>query len=295
MRFLRLTLLHSYFSIINQNKKKALTLINIGIFLTIFAISSALISFLIETKISEKEEELIYLQIGALETGKELSDLEIWMVILEASFNDEETSKMFKQVFMNTKMGARTISQKDFYSPDIYYFGREVKEDFINPEFNIFDKDGPLYKNIIDSLAGVWDDEEVIKFKKSIINLDKSYKKIEKIDFNNFKYEKIPSLDEILKEVLDSSENDKIANYHSDMQSFTLSMINWGKQMIKYLKSSHAYDRDYINEINKEIISLSRNEKNIILVTFIFQLIIFIIIQFFEINSFESNFKKKTK
>ena len=51
MRFLRLTLLHSYFSIINKNKKKSLTLINTGIFLTLFAITSALISFFIEIKI----------------------------------------------------------------------------------------------------------------------------------------------------------------------------------------------------------------------------------------------------
>ena len=65
--------------------------------------------------------------------------------------------------------------------------------------------------------------------------------------------------------------------------------------MIKFLKSTHATNRDNIDEINKEIISLSKNEKNIILITFIFQLIIFVIIQFFEINSFTANFKKKTK
>ena len=65
--------------------------------------------------------------------------------------------------------------------------------------------------------------------------------------------------------------------------------------MMKYMKGLNAVVRDDINEINNEIISLSKNEKNIILTTFIFQLIIFIIIQFFEINSLTSNFRKKIK
>jgi len=64
---------------------------------------------------------------------------------------------------------------------------------------------------------------------------------------------------------------------------------------MKVLKASHAYERDYLNEVNKEIILYSKNEKNIILITFIFQFFIFIIIQFFEVNSFNSNIKKTIK
>ena len=63
MRFLRFTLLQAYFSSIQKNKKKALLFINVGIFLSIFAFSSAAISFFIEKKISEKQTELLYLQI----------------------------------------------------------------------------------------------------------------------------------------------------------------------------------------------------------------------------------------
>ena len=48
-----------------------------------------------------------------------------------------------------------------------------------------------------------------------------------------------------------------------------------------------------IDELNKQIINLSNKEKNIILLAFILQLIIFIIIQFFEISSVNLNFKKK--
>ena len=49
-------------------------------------------------------------------------------------------------------------------------------------------------------------------------------------------------------------------------------------------------------EINDKIIKLSEHEKNLIFIAFFLQLIIFIIIQFFEISSVVShNIKKKAK
>ena len=61
------------------------------------------------------------------------------------------------------------------------------------------------------------------------------------------------------------------------------------------MKSINYAEIDLIKDVNSEILTLSKNEKNIILITFIFQLIIFIIIQIFEINSFNINFKNKKK
>ena len=63
MRYLRFTLLQSYFIFLKKNKSKALRVINLGIFLSIFALSSAIISFVIEQKISNKQTELINYQI----------------------------------------------------------------------------------------------------------------------------------------------------------------------------------------------------------------------------------------
>jgi len=53
MRILRLSFLRQYF-LLSKNIKKALLIINIGIFLSIFAATSAAISFYIEKKINEK-------------------------------------------------------------------------------------------------------------------------------------------------------------------------------------------------------------------------------------------------
>ena len=300
MRFLRLTFLQSYFLTINKNKKKALTLINTGIFFTLFAITAALISFSIETKISEKEGELIELQISILETGRSISDLDTWLSIYESGHNENQSSRVFNQFFSNTKLGSRTISQKDFFTANIYYNLMEIKE-MIDPEFNVFDNNDPYYKEIINLLTDVWDEEDIEKFKKATFNFTESYKKIEKLDLNDFKDKKIPSLDEILNEILNYSENNlnsvnnKLSDYDYAIESFNLETIKWGKQIMKVFKATHAYQRDYMNEVNKEIISYSKNEKNIILITFIFQFFIFLIIQFFEVNSFNSNIKKIIK
>ena len=300
MRFLRFTFLQSYFLTINKNKKKALTLINTGIFFTVFAITAALISFSIETKISKKESELIQLQISILESGREVAEIETWLSIYESGHNENQSSRVFNQFFSNTKLGSRTISQKDYFTPSIYYSLIEIKE-LNDPEFNVFDNNDPYYKEIIEMLTGVWDEEDIDKFKKAIFNFTESYKKIEKLDFNDFKNNKIPSLDEILNEILNYSENnlnsvnDKLSDYDFAIDTFNLRAIQWGKQLMKVFKAMHAYERDYMNEVNKEIISYSKNEKNIILITFIFQFFIFLIIQFFEVNSFNSNIKKIIK
>ena len=300
MRFLRFTFLQSYFLTINKNKKKALTLINIGIFFTVFAITAALISYSIETKISKKESELIQLQISILKTGREVAEIETWLSIWESSHNENQSSRVFSQFFSNTKLGSRTISQKDYFAPNIYYSLIEIKE-LSDPEFNVFDNNDPFYKEIIETLTGVWDEEDIDKFKKAVFNFTESYKKIEKLDFNDFKNNKIPSLDEILNEILNYSENnlnsvnDKLSDYDFAIDTFNLRAIQWGKQLMKVFKAMHAFERDYMNEVNKEIISYSKNEKNIILITFIFQFFIFLIIQFFEVNSFNSNIKKIIK
>ena len=76
MRFLRFTLLQTYFSNIKKNKRKALLLINTGIFFSIFAVSSAMVSFFIERNISIKQSEIIEYQISIKENSTLIASLE---------------------------------------------------------------------------------------------------------------------------------------------------------------------------------------------------------------------------
>ena len=58
MKLLKFSLLMNYFAIA-KNSKRAIFIINIGIFLSIFAFSAATISIFIENKVSQLEFEHI--------------------------------------------------------------------------------------------------------------------------------------------------------------------------------------------------------------------------------------------
>ena len=75
-------------------------------------------------------------------------------------------------------------------------------------------------------------------------------------------------------------------------------LIDVFDQIMELLKNSEFSDGEYIKEKEQKIIDLSNREKNIILLTFIFQFIIFVIIQLFEVSSVNQgqiNFLKKNK
>jgi len=68
--------------------------------------------------------------------------------------------------------------------------------------------------------------------------------------------------------------------------------------MMKLMRNLEWSDGEFIKEKEQKIINLSNKEKNIILLTFIFQFIIFVIIQLFEVSSVNQgqiNFLKKNR
>ena len=301
MRFFRLLFINTNFLSNQKNAKKALRLINLGIFLTVFAISSAIITFTIEKKISDKEEELIYLQISSNESGKLISDMESMLNLYEASFNLEEESMIDKEYLSNTKFGSLLISQKDFFSHYIFITIKELEIIFKSSDdlgINFLDPNDPFYNEIYETIEGNWSEDSVKSFKKAILKLSKRYKKIESLNSNDFSEKDIPDYNDLITEIKNSKKNDLlsdniIGDYHNDLRSFDLATIAWVKELIKYFKGTYYYDLDLIEDVNAEIISLSKKEKNIILYTFIFQFLTFLIIQFFELNSLSLNIKER--
>ena len=302
MRILRFILLNTNFLTNSKNKKKALMLINVGIFLTIFAITSALITFTVEKKIADKEEELIYLQISAKEYGKIITEIESALNMFESIFSYEEDSMIDKEYFANIKIGSRLISQNDFYKPYIYYALRDAQtmlSDFDEDDFDIFDENNEFYQYIYEYISE-WAEDDLNAFKTAVKDFTENYKKIENINFIEFSQKKIPTYQEIVDEIKKGEKIDLLSNlqtgdYHTNVRDFDLATVNWMIQMLRFFKSYNTAEMNLIEEISIEILSLSKKEKNIILTTFIFQFFIFVIIQFFEINSFNINFKKKNK
>ena len=303
MKLLRYAMFYSFFSIIEKNKKNALTLINIGIFLTFFAISASVISFFIESKISKKQEELMYLQIETQGSSKTLSDIEIYLGIFENSWTSEDNQRVYLEFQSLIELGDRNISSKDFYYPYIFSNLYELTfiEYFEKQGIDLADKNNEIYKFMIETVEGVWNENEVTKVKKSIFSFTEQYQIIKKKNLNHdeFKLEKIPSINEIKEEILDTRNSIWEESSHStiyfDLMQLNLKLLEFMRQMTKIMKAMQGYNLEKINLINIDIISLSNNEKNIILITFILQFLVFLIIQFFEITSLQINFKKKTK
>ena len=300
MRILRFIFLNTNFLTNSKNKKKALMLINVGIFLTIFAITSALITFTVEKKIADKEEELIYLQISANEYGKIIAEIESALNMFESLFSFEEDSMIDKEYFANLKIGSRLISQDDFYTPYIYYALKDAEltfSSFVEDELDIFDEDGQFYQYMYGAISE-WEEEDINTFKNTVKNFTENYKKIENLNFSDFNKQKIPSYQEIVDEIKKGEQIDLLSNYqtgdnHDIVRDFDLATMKWMNQILRFFKAYNAAELNLIEEVSIEILSLSKKEKNIILLTFIFQFFIFIIIQFFEINSFNNNLKKR--
>ncbi len=310
MRFFRFTLLQTYLLSINKNRRKALLLINCGIFFSIFAVSSAIVSFFIERDISLKQSEILEYQISIKEASTMLASLETMFNQYDQSLVNEESSRVEKQFFSETKLGNKIFSANDFYSPYIQYAQKELEE-LERPMFtdddefgsmitaDLFDIDNKFNQEIIIIIKEAWSKEDIKKFTDSVLKANKAYQEIKKINFENYNFNKNQTFKEISLEVEKyetvhmNLKDLKIRDDYFTVLEFEFAVKNWAVEFINLLKSMYSADQDYLIEINEEILSLSKKEKNIILVTFLFQFVVFIIIQIFEVNSIGFSLRKK--
>ena len=312
MRILRFTLLQSYIQSIQKNKRKALLLINTGIFLSIFAVSSAIISFFIERDISKKQSEILEYQISIKETSTLISDLEMMFNQYGESIKNEENIRVDKQFFSETKLGNKVFSANDFYTPYIQLMDKEIEdlERAISTEedeeygimsaVDLFDINSKFNQDILVMIKDAWDKEDIDRFTNSVIEVSNAYKEVKKINFENYRTKKkFQTLEEILSEI---EEYEKLHVNYTDSQliddyfiilAFEFAFNKWIFDFLYLIKGGASSEEEFLQELNKEILVLSQKEKNIILITFLFQFLVFIIIQVFEVNSINFNFKKR--
>ena len=312
MRILRFTLLQSYIQSIQKNKRKALILINTGIFLSIFAVSSAIISFFIERDISKKQSEILEYQITIKETSTLISDLEMMFNQYGESIKNEENTRVDKQFFSETKLGNKVFSANDFYIPYIQLMDKEIEdleraistdedEEYgIMYAVDLFDINSKFNQDILVTIKDAWDKEDIDRFTNSVIEVGKAYKEVKKIKFENYQTKKkFQTLEEILTEI---EEYERLHVNYTDSRliddyfvilDFEFALNNWIFDFLYLIKGGASSEEEFLKELNKEILVLSQKEKNIILITFLFQFLVFIIIQVFEVNSINFNLKKR--
>ena len=289
MRLLKLSILINYFSL-NKNIKKAVTTIHIGIFLSIFAASSAIISLYIENEISDLEYELAswseskrYQERASAKLPRLVSDFHRYMDI-------DKIYRDFTQTLKLTNFWNRAISHEDRYIP-FYYDIDEVLEledsmtgeeiaglkDLINkyPEYTkkkylqIIDDFPKIFKTIIPN-------DEIKKYRS--ILFDSSYQNL---------------LDEINNYENQLMFEGKLYQYYEDtykIYDFAIEFINMIDSLSLYMIEIHEQT---IDELNDAIIKKSLFEKNLVLTIFVLQFLIFLIVQFFELSSVSLNSKIK--
>ena len=135
MRLFRLSLLSAYFNYLSKNKKKALNFINLGIFLCIFAISTAGISFYVESKISEKQTELLYLQIEDKSYSRLFSTYQTAMDNYTTLLVFEDNYKVEKEYLAQSNIESQISSDLDFFGPYIFANLLSSKDMFDDKEF----------------------------------------------------------------------------------------------------------------------------------------------------------------
>ena len=296
MRLLRLSLLSAYFNYLSKNKKKALKFINLGIFLCIFAISTASISFLIEKQISTKQTELIYLNITDKDYSRFKSEYQTAMNNYSTLLVFEDNYKVEKEYLAQSKFESQILKDIDFFGPYIYSNMIGVKNFFDDEEFVEFlDPNSQFMKEMIASLESSWDKEHTDRFKKGLNDVNQSFLELKKINTKTYELKKIQNLDDIIFEIVNHEKSnvynydEKIFSDYYKIKEFYLDFIFFFEEMLQVISAYKVDGQNQIQKINSEIISLSKKEKNYILGTFIVQFIIFLIIQFFEVNSINFN------
>ena len=297
MKLLKLSLLINYFAIA-KNSKRAIFLINVGLFLSIFALSAASISIYIENKVSNLEFE-------HLENSRAKSEAEKYtkMVIdyknkIRQYKNIEGSFEQNLEFLRLNQFGKAVSSPNDLQAYALYDMVRDEK--FMSEFVSVFTE----YNFLLD--YDVFTDEEIKNFKNITENIKKTFIALEKL--NPIELESIifqRSFRDLGEEIKSSMSNKSRLKYLKDQGQFE-KVYNETNYLWKDLETLFEYLLRYMNGslisvdenlkiINEEIIDLSNKEKNIILVAFLLQLLVFIIIQFFEISSVKITLKRRKK
>ena len=293
MRLLRFSLLINFFSN-KKNLNKALKLINLGIFLSIFAASTAIISFYIEREINELEYELVEYRQSRLDSSNSIMTFDGELRNITRRTNQIANRLSSLWLLSSTKFGDKSFNIIDFYAPEIFTsrFEWEISN------YETLESDDMSLLSLMetfkdDTILDFYSLEDIEKkeIKEKINTAIESIKEFEKINIKD--YEEIIFIsneEDLIKQIQQSKDYSLLEEGKINEDFFTnytlyYNLIDVFDQIMELLKNSEFSDGEYIKEKEQKIIDLSNKEKNIILLTFIFQFIIFVIIQLFEVSS----------
>jgi hypothetical protein len=282
----------------NKNTKQFLLFINIGIFLSIFAISSAIITFYTETKIDNIEFDLITEHNDKKYFDDTLDSFAELRNTLYSQTKHESDMISLYQHSASTKLGSKLLSINDIYLPIVFVDLNSEDSKYFKMFFEEYEGINFL-DQVIEAVNLFYESDDWLpKELAKTINAVRKHKDLFNKDYSKY-YDKIfnYNFSSILNEVYYENNgiidtDNQIYNDYYEMREFGEKLDNLFYLLEIYFTDISSNSQAIINDYNKEIIKLSKRENNIIIIAFFLQLIIFCIIQYFEINSIQEARKK---
>ena len=259
-------------SLLTKGISKIRLFLNVAIFLSVFAISSTLISIYYESKITQIEKKIaendLLLDILSVSTlaipGKVLG--------LENISNDVTKNNDILNYFYFSKIGQLFDEYELYYRPVI------ALSNYLGNNFDIIEK--------FDEVVNLKNDKLLINIDKKIFDYikqnSKNHEDFLKIkdeinkDHKKFKFEKGVK-------VIDRKNLSKYQNYFDKYKIFIEDQLNHFAALTGMLQVIHNNIKNDNLRLYKEISNNSKESKKFIIFAFFFQLIIFLIVQAMEI------------
>jgi len=290
MKITKTILFLNKLSLNKKNLKKALLAINFGIFLSIFAASSSIITLIVENRISNLEYQHIDRSRAKRMLERKEPDIARIKLLLKFVSDTEYNEEININFIRLNEFGKKITSGQDLFTVKIfgiYDLIQELGDDLL------------LYDDDVERLApfSTLDENKAKKLFNRFNELQKKYS--EDVDVNKAKYADIifnSSYESLLSEI-NSKKNslyDKVEENQELIEFFDLfnEVLDFLQGVYLGLNLSFKADLDQVNE---DIKYYSYLQKNLILIAFVLQLIIFLIIQYFEVNSLSKETKIKIK
>ncbi len=296
-------------SVVSTHFRKSLLLINTMIFFAIFAASAAVISLYFENKIADEEYYLI-------DTNRTMKTLNNYIPVMDGLLNSYQKSDHERQIFLfynnflfQSNMGYKIIDEaREFWLKPFYFLLEGIHENYEEGEEEGLSKTLNIMKEhylLVMSHGNLTPDEDKLKKIDNLLSDELEYRKKYKEIVKSIEIDeqfKTLDLDDLFVDALDSKKRKKYEKFrkkYKDYYDFALDFEDFSVKTWKMVKSiitefKHYHDQQIAYSSNL-IKKYSKNESRSIFIAFIFQLLIFIVIQFFEISVTSLEVKKSMR
>ena len=278
LRTIRLSLLN------DLTQKKLKLVLNVAIFLSVFAIVSTLLSLSIEQKINSNQKKISENNLLIDITSLSIEVLPRNINTLTKIINDSKKNNEIMFFLYFTKSGI-IFNERDLYFLATARLAQVIEDNY--KKIDMF-SDISSFENDIE----INDDyKSYLKLKKKIKSDERNFKQMyEKIKKDAEKFTK----DQGGTKVIENDEFYKsLEEHYYNFLKFADKQVDIQIDILNILRSLTDKKKNENIDIRKDISNLSSSISKYILIAFILQLIIFIIVQLFEVYTTKKELDEK--